>query len=692
MSRITRREFLRVGAMTAAGAVVVACAPQTVVVKETVEVEKEKIVEKEVKVEVTAAPEASQYQEAPMLADMVSKKMLPPVDERLPAEPYVANPTELYGWKGDVGQYGGTWRMATRGAGDGALWERTVRSGCKMIDWDPDFAAGKMRPSIAKSWEVSDDGTEFTFYMRKGVKFSDGEPFSTANIQWWYDNVASNTDVSPTFPSQWSIGGEPVQLDVIDDFTFKFTFGLPNGFFLWDLARPGGDGFLVPMHYLQGFHADFVKADELEQAVKFAEYDDWMQLFGDRNNPTTNSELPMLWPWTTKVGIGEGPQVVFERNPYYFVVDAAGQQVPYMDKAVGKVHADTQTMVLDAISGEIDMQSRFITAQFASFDTIAMVQQNAEKGDYYFIEQCNPDGPSGRSIPFNLTFGDPIKREIFNNIDFRRAMSYAINRQDLWALVSRGLAEFEGPKWNSPIQDDETDAIWDELSVYDPDKANQLLDGMGLDKKDSSGFRLMSNGERLVVVVETVTDWPDAISELEMVVDYWKAVGVDATLKTWDRPLFQERREANECEVACHGSSVGGGGAWTVALIVDAREYAPVNWESDWGPLWWQYYNSNGTQGEEPPPEVMQSIEIYREIKRTVDIDQQCELMKELGRMRAENVWQIETGPIWLPGCMICLVKNNMQNVPPKMPYSWWYPHPAPTQTYLYYYDPPQQL
>ncbi|MBD3308701.1 hypothetical protein GF348_20140 [candidate division KSB3 bacterium] len=319
-----------------------------------------------------------------------------------------------------------------------------------------------------------------------------------------------------------------------------------------------------------------------------------------------------------------------------------------------------------------------------------MVQQNTEQGDYHLNKQCELPGPSGRRIPFNMTHEE--KGEIFSNIDFRKAMSHAINREEMWELVSRGLAEFDGEKSASPLQVDEADEIWKELSVYDPDLANELLDGIGLDQRNADGFRLTPDGEPLVVIIETVADWADAISELEMVAEYWQAVGVDARLKTFDRTIFEERRETNEQEVCCHGSTTSGGVGFPVAEIVRPWIEVPTMYQATWGNLWYRWYVTNGEEGEEPPEDVRKALEIYDEIKVTPDAAKQIELFKEIKRLHAKNVWNIWTGPVWLPRCSFVVVKNNMNNVPPEFPYSWDYPSPAPTQTYLYYFDPPQEM
>ena len=703
--KLNRRAFLRASAMMAVGVAAAACAqatpevierevPVEKIVKETVVVEKQVpvekvvketvVVQKEVAVEkvVTATPVPQKYKEAPMLAELVKAGKLPPVEERLPEDPLVETVLDLWGYKGTIGQYGGAWRMQTRGAGDGALWMR-VCSPTKLLIWEPDFAVGEVRPGLCSSYAISPDGRDFTFTLRKGIKWDDGEPFTTADIQWWFDHHFHHEVLDPTGDSLFRQGDELAELKVSDDWTFTISYALPNGFMLWDMCRPGGLHWIRPAHWMRKVHVDTAGTAELEAMIKAAGVETWDQLYGRHNDSYNLFEFkPGLLPWKMTVAMGEATQVVWERNPYFWMVDETGQQLPYIDKLVGNVFQSAETAALAAVAGEVDMQSRHID----NTDYAPMLAEGQAKGGYSLFEQCAVDGPTHYELCLSQTTPDEVKRELFLSKDFKLALSHAVDREDLWGLVFRGAVSFTGPKWNSPLQTEEEDDLWAEYARYDVDLANQLLDGLGLTQRDNGGFRLMKDGNRLSILMETADVYNDTAQVLELVAEYWKVVGVEGIVKVWDRPLFQEKRDENECELCRHGG-VGRGADYTINLIVDSRMEAPVHWEADWGHLWYDWYRTGGEEGIEPPEAVKRTAELFDLVRTTASFSKQIELYKEILLIRTREMFWINLGPYWVESCSFGVVNNNMKNVPTRMPNSWWWATPGPSKTWMYYYE-----
>ena len=174
--------------------------------------------------------------EAPMLAKMVKDGELPPVEKRLPEEPIVLEPVER------TGPYGGEWRRLIPGPADtfplfmAMAYENLVR-------WQPDtkaYSVNEIIPDVARNFDFSEEGTEYTFELREGMKWSDGEPFTADDIMFWYEDVLMNQEISPAISSWLGKGEDPVRVEKLDDYAVRFVFAEPNGLFLHNLAAPPG--------------------------------------------------------------------------------------------------------------------------------------------------------------------------------------------------------------------------------------------------------------------------------------------------------------------------------------------------------------------------------------------------------------------------------------------------------------------
>lgn len=312
------------------------------------------------------------FEESPELKALVDAGKLPPVEKRLPKEPLVLTPLE------SVGTYGGTWRTATFGGGDSEI-ERSIGY-TRLVRWNPEWT--EVIPDIAKSVEVNADATEYTFTLREGTRWSDGEPFTADDLVWWNENVLRNTKITPAAPDWLTAGGETVKVEKHADDKVVFKFAAPNGLFLMNMATVRGSDILAaaPAHYLKQFHKDF-NPDGVDALVKAAGATDWVQLFNNKIGfPGRWRDLgrPTLDAWMLTAPYNGTTQVVGERNPYYAKVDTAGNQLPYFDRITIDVMQDTQAIILKAISGEIDMQNRFIETT----DARTVIVQNQEKGGY----------------------------------------------------------------------------------------------------------------------------------------------------------------------------------------------------------------------------------------------------------------------------------------------------------------------
>lgn len=613
-----------------------------------------------------------EYHEAPQLAEQVAAGTLPAVADRLPANPRVVEPLS-------IGQYGGTWRMGTRGGGDEVIYIRTVGY-TNLVRWNVEWT--EVIPDVAESFEVNDEGTVFTFHLREGQKWSDGAPFTSADILFLINDIYLNPELHPSPPAWLVSGGEPVTAEAPDDLTVTFSFAAPAGLFLQTLAIPHQQ-YLVgqPKHYLEQFHASYVSADDLAAKVTEAGVESWGDLFSQKGgwvagHPVTlwnNAELPTLNPWMTVSALGpDATQVRLVRNPYYYVVDTEGNQLPYIDEVVYNVGADVETLVLQALNGEIDMQDRHI----ATNNNKAVFFENMEAGDYHFYETV-PSSSNVMVIALNLTNQDPVKREIYNNKDFRIGLSYAIDRQEIIDVVYVGQGEpyQAAPRPQSPLYNEQ---LAKQYTEFDTVQANEYLDKV-LPDKDAEGFRLLPSGERLVIQMEAIpTLFPEWTDVLELLEGYWADVGVDMELIVEDRTLFYERKAANQQDANIWG---GDGG---LEVILEPRWYFPFSNESLFGEAWQYWYNNPSSEfAEEPPAIVKQQMDLYTQLKATADAEGQNELMRQILQIAADEFYAIGVA---LPANGYGIVRNNMHNVPDTILQAYLYPSPAPTNPFTYYF------
>ena len=337
--------------------------------------------------------EAVTYGESPALAELVKAGKLPPVAQRLPTEPEVVTPLE------GVGKYGGRIRFGLRGSSD---YNNTLRmvGPQGLVRWNPDYTV--IIPNVAKSWDVNDNATVFTFHLRPGMKWSDGTPFTADDIMFNMQDMVLAGTLAPTAP-RYMAGGQPVKVEKVDDVTVRFTFAAPYGDFLAELASPLGQH---PVFYQKKYCSQFLPKynPEAEAKAKAAGSSDWKTYFtaqcGDIEVASRwgNPQRPVLDPWLVKEPyVGGAVRVVMERNPYFWQVDNEGHQLPYLDELFSPIAQDVESLILEAVGGKIDFQIRHLD-QAANRPVLA---QNREKGGYEFVE-AKPIGGANMNIDWIL--------------------------------------------------------------------------------------------------------------------------------------------------------------------------------------------------------------------------------------------------------------------------------------------------
>ncbi len=588
------------------------------------------------------------YKEAPSLAAKVAAGTLPPLSERLPKSPVVVTPREK------VGKYGGTLRTVLRG-GEDRVWLIRTAFYDNLLRWDLEYT--KPLPNLAESWTVSPDGKSFTFKLREGVRWSDGKPFTTADIAFWWE-LFSDPDVNPGKDSFFTVGGKLAELKVIDDQTFRFDFAAPNGLFPQRLASGEmGNPTAFAKHAVSKYHPKYnPEADALAKQKGFNTGKLYLRtLMTGLQVKMLNPDFPVLNAWKlTSPYNAQATVLTAERNPYYWKVDSEGQQLPYVDQVTYETGTDVESLLLKAKAGNIDLLSRHIN----TIDNKSVLIDAAKAGKFGFYELTSPNANTW-VVSLNQTSPDKVKRELFRNKDFRIALSHAIDRQAIIDTVYFGVTkpmQVAVPP-SSPFYNEQ---LARQYTEYDVAKANALLDKLGLTKRDADGFRLGPNGEPLQIAVEVFATQKEWAAVLELVAGYWNKVGIRTKLEILDRSLVQAHIDANEYDAAVLWPEGGGGQELKMFPIM----FAPISIHSGFGPGWYfRYLGDPRGKDWEPIEGVEKSMALYKELLATAEPAKQDELLKKLVQQAADNFYQIGIAePIDGYG----IVSDKVRNLPKK--------------------------
>jgi ABC-type transport system substrate-binding protein len=612
------------------------------------------------------AAERARAREAPMLAAKVEAGDLPPLLKRLPGSPLVVKPVDR------IGVYGGTWQSVFLGPAD-TTWLWRTAGYDNLVRWTPDFT--KVVPNVAKSVEVGGDGRTYTFRLRAGMRWSDGAAFTAADVVFAVNDVLLDADLYPDPPAWLLSGGKPPRVERLDETAVRFVFASPHGLFLENLATTEGKALTsLPRHHLERYHRkhnpDVAKLAEQEG------FADWVKLFAARGSgpdaPLANPDLPTLCAWKFTTTLGKGTRMVAERNPYYWKTDPEGRQLPYIDTVRFDLVGSDQVILLRAGNAELGMHCRHIN----TLRNKPVLARSRQKGGFKFFD-LPPALMNDLMIALNLNHEDPAMREVFQNRDFRIALSHAIDRPELIKAVLQG----QGTPWQGAPRE-ESDFFDEEFATqftkFEPDVANSLLDGAGY-RRDSDGRRLRPDGEVIRFAVEVPTPtfkdfWVDALS---LIKKYWADVGVEIQVKNEDRALFYERKQANK-----HDATVWQGPGGLQDALLDPRWYFPFSGESNFATLWATWFTTGGRGGEEPPAPARRQMELYDQVVATADKDQQRTLFAQILQIAKEEFWAIGTV---LPANGYGIVSDRFHNVPARMVDAFVYPTPGPTNPEQYF-------
>ncbi|MDX0598673.1 ABC transporter substrate-binding protein [Sinorhizobium medicae] len=606
---------------------------------------------------------ANSAKEPSMLEALAKTGSLPAVADRLPLNPMVVTPLDR------VGTHGGDWNSAIVGGGSLSMLFR-YQAYEPLLRYAPDWSG--VVPNVAEHYESNADATEFTFRLRKGMKWSDGEPFTTEDILFWYEDIFNYEGLNDVGQNHLRAGGKKARFEAVDDVTFKVIFAAPNGLFPLRLAWANDDQTTrAPKHYLKQFHIKYNPNAEEEAKTKGAS--GWIQLFQREaglvvdNEFFQNSQRPVIHAWKVAIAPGQSTdRAVAERNPYYWKVDTEGNQLPYLDRIVYQMVSDPQVLLLKAMQGEIDLMDQYI----ATPANRAVLYDSQEQGRFGFYTLTSTE-TNEMVFQLNLNHPNEVKRKLYNNKDFRAALSMALDRQAIIDTVFIGQGTISQPavRADDPLYNER---LATQYTQYDPNRANALLDKI-LPSKDSEGFRLDEGGKRVSIIFEIDQARATFLDIFQLALPMFRAVGVDVQMRSMDRSLWEVRvRQGIEYDATAHRFGGNGG----IAAILDPRYFIPNTTEALYAKGWQLWYRDSQSQGAvEPPQPVRNALALYDRVLASADPDVQKKLMAEILEIAADQFYVFG---ICLPADSYGVVKNDMQNVPEAMPNSWGYPTPGP--------------
>ena len=591
------------------------------------------------------------YSEAPSLAKKVAAGKLPPVEERLPFNPRKLNFKNL-GLK--IGKYGGSIRMLMARAKDAR--QMSVYGYSRLVGYHP--KTFELEADILESFEV-EEGRRFTFELRRGHRWSDGQPLTSEDFRYWWEDVANNKALSPVGPPKiMTINGELPIFEVINRYKFRYTWKRPNPDFLPRLASASPLYIYRPAHYMRQFHEKYTDRDILKKTVKKSKQRNWAALHNKMDNlyRNDNVNLPVLQPWVS-ISKPSASRLIFKRNPFFHRVDPEGKQLPYADSFIFTI-ANNKLIPAKTGTGEVDLQARYLR-----FDDYTFLKKGEERSPYSTRLWKTAKGAHLALFP-NLNVNNPILRKLIRDVRFRRALSLGVHRHEINQVIYYGLA-IGGNNSVLPESPLYRPTYRNKWANFDLQKANQLLDEIGLVQRDSSGIRLMPDGSPLHLIIETAGESTEQTDVLELVRDSWLKIGIKIFSKPSQRNVFRNRIFSGETAMSIWSGVENG----LITADSSPAEFVPTSQQSLQWPKWGQYHETSGKAGEKPTGEhVIHLLQLYQRWKNTAAQKEKSKIWQKILEIHSDQIYSIGLVAAVLQPVV---VSSQLKNVPLSAIYNW---------------------
>lgn len=596
------------------------------------------------------ASRAQSFIEPPMFEAEVTAQNMPPVAERLPMRPRVIN----LGESGRMpGRYGGTLRMLIADQRDIRL--AVMYSYARLVTYNTKL---QLEPDILDKVDIA-EGRIFTLHIRPGHRWSDGQPFTSEDFRYFWEDVANNPRLSP--------GGPPLQLrplgrkpkfEVIDALTVRYTWDVPNPGFLPALAAAQPVYIYMPAHYMRQFHTSYAEKGVLDALIKKEKVRDWGALHERKSRQfrPENPALPSLDPWRNTTPL-PSEVFVFERNPYYHRVDENGRQLPYIDNLRLSV-VSSQLIPAKVGAGDSDLQARYLR-----FDNFTFLKV-AEKRNGFLTHLWRRAEGSYIALQPNLNASDPVWRSIVRDVRFRRALSLAVDRRDINQVIFFGLARESAMTVmpESPLYDD---VFASSYARFDPLAANRLLDEMGLKKRDFDGIRFLPDGRRAEIIVESAGESMEETDALELVVEDARKVGLRLLVHSSHRDVFRRRISGGSTVMSVRPGIDNG----LASPDMDPQDLSPTNQNQFNWPMFGQWVETNGKEGQEPDMEgVKELVHLRNQWLASSSTEERRVVWKKMLSIHAEQLYSIGI----ISGTLQpVVVSQRLRNVPATALYAY---------------------
>ncbi|WP_246315114.1 ABC transporter substrate-binding protein [Paenibacillus foliorum] len=597
-------------------------------------------------VEVTKTPapvvpvKTDGYKEAPMLNKLVTAGTLKPVVERMPVKEDIMVENVLE----EIGKYGGEWKLPWKGRDDRWVVGQPTEEALFRFNKD----GSTIEPNVAKGYEVNKDSTEFTIFLRKGMKWSDGMPFTADDVLFYWEHMLTKeTFGKKIYDAYYSVDAKTgekalAQITKVDDYTFKVTHKFPSVQFLERVAIDN-KWFHAPAHFQKTILPEYIGEEKtLEIAKKWGFADVKSFLVATGYYYWVHPEIPTLRAWVAK-NDPNSDQFIMERNAYFWKVDKEGNQLPYMDRIVASKVQDPAQRILGALAGNFNLLD-------FDFKDFTVLKENEKKADFRVMNWSTPDW-SSTGLQLNQTTEDPKLRKLFQDIKFREALSVAVDRKEISEIVTNGLGKSQQASVPEGLVGYQKG--WaEQWSAYDPKRANQLLDELGLTKRDKNNFRLHEDGSDLSLTI--IESGPESMSFLELAKKYIETVGVKVDIKVVDKGTHQELKYSNKIPVTTENM-----GLVNVAFRPDTL--VPLRVLTPWSIQYGLYNQSGGKEGVKPEGDVALIFENWNKVKASTSKEEVLKWSNEIIKIHQKNQWVIGyTGPT----PKLIVASNKVRNVP----------------------------
>jgi peptide/nickel transport system substrate-binding protein len=551
------------------------------------------------------------------------------------------------------GQPGGELRMLIGSSRDTRLL--VVYGYARLVGYNREL---ELVPDLAKAVDTA-DGRSFTIHLREGHRWSDGAPFTSEDFRYWWQDMATNPKLNPVGPPrELVVEGELPKVEIPDPLTVRYSWSKPNPFFLPALARAEPLFIYAPAHYLKQFHEKYADPAKLARLVAADRARDWAQLHGRRDDmyKFDNPDLPTLQPWMIRTR-APAERFVALRNPYYHRVDQTGRQLPYIERVVLEV-VDDKLIPVKTGAGDTDLQARGL-----AFKDVTFLKQSAARNRLETRLWQTARGAHLALYP-NLNAADPIWRQLFRDVRFRRALSLGLQRDDINQTFYFGLAIGGNNSVlpASPLYEPRYRFAW---ADYDPATANRLLDEIGLSARDSRGARLLPDGRPMDLIVETAGESTEESDILQLVRENWAKLGIRAYTKPLQRQVLRNRIFSGDTLMTIWFGLENG----IPSADMSPWEFAPTTQQQYQWPKWGQYYETRGEVGESPDqPDARRLLDLYNAWRLAGTTAERRRIWDEMLEIWSQQVYSIGLiGAVPQP----VVVNDRVRNVPEKAIFNW---------------------